>query len=72
MYSYIMSLKAAPGKISDEILEGGCINIHPIGNSFSLLLNKKVTFSTCFNCENDCMVIIDFYVTCSILPLVSS
>ena len=53
-------MKAAPVKISDEIVEGGCINIYPIGNVFSLLLNKNVTFSTCFLCENDRMVIIDF------------
>lgn len=35
MYSYIMSLKAAPGNISVDIVEGGCIHIHPIGNGFS-------------------------------------
>ena len=53
-------MKAAPVKISDEIVEGGCINIYPIDNVFSLLLNKNVAFSTCFLCENDRMVIIDF------------
>jgi hypothetical protein len=38
-------LKAAPVKISDEIVEGGCINIYPIDNVFSLLLNKNVAFT---------------------------